>query len=98
VIAGTETLLSVVHTSCCFTLDLHSKSHNLMQICIRQPMYFMDMYDSHSTYVSRLCSSRWILQLIKVNETLLSIAQIIEVLSVNLKMAGQYLVCVSFKL
>lgn len=69
-----------------------------MQICIGQPTYFTDTYNSHSKYISHTFSSRWILQLIEVNETLLGIAQIIEVLSVNLKMAGRCLVCVSFKL
>ena len=96
VIAGTQTLLSMVHTSGCCACDFLSKSLNLM-ICSKQPMYFMDMYDCHSKCISRICSSRWILQLIKMNKSLLGIAQIIEVLY-QCKMAGWCLVCVCYKL
>ena len=98
VITGTQTLLAVVHTSGYFASDFLSKSLNLMQICIRQPMYFVDMYDSHSECISHICSSRWILELIKVNKTLLGIAQIIEMFCMNIKMAGWYLVCECYKL
>lgn len=69
-----------------------------MLIHSRQPMYFMDIYDCHSECISHICSSRWILQLIKVNNTLLDIAQIIEVFCINVKMAEWYLVCVCYKL
>jgi len=41
-------------------------------------MCFVDMYDCHSERISHIYSSRWMLQSIKVNKTLLGIAQIIK--------------------
>jgi len=91
-------LLSMVLTSSYFASDFLSISLNMMLICSKEPMYFMDMYDCHSECISHISSSRWILQLIKMNKTLLGIAQIIELFCINIKTAGWYLVCVCYKL
>jgi len=85
-------------TSGYFVSDFLPKSLNLVLICSKQPMYFMDTYDCHSECISRIYSSRWILQLIKVNKTLLGIAQMIEVFCIDVKVAGWYLACVCYKL
>jgi len=87
-----------MHTSGYFASDFLPKSLNLMLICSKQPMYFMDMYDFHSECISHIYSSRWILQLIEVNKTLPGIAQIIEVFCINVKMTGWYLACVCYKI
>ena len=69
----------MMYTSGYFAIDFLPKSLNLMLIYSKQPMHFMDTYDCHSECISHIYSSRWILQLIKVNKTLLGIAQVIEV-------------------
>jgi len=67
-----------------------------MLICSKQPMHLMDTYDCYSECISHIYSSRWILQLIKANTTLLGIAQIIEVFCINVKKAGWYLACACY--